>query len=1524
MMKKLYSLLLFANYFTILFFLGLFLTPSVLSAQSGSIFRDYNANGTKDAGEPFVSGVIVKAYNSAGALCASITSAGTTAPNYTLPTTCTGQVRVEFQIPTTNTNPSGPLSGVDFTSYGGASYGSSVQFVVAGAANVHFAINVPNDYWISTKDHRYVLPCYVNGTATGTAAGDAAIVSTPYSSSGLNSGYSNYNGVVGTGVKPRVDATVAQVGTVWGAAYNKNQKHHYFSTFLKRHSGMADGPGYIYNFDYSGATPVFTGKFNLEGATPNNGGAAIALGTVTRTGGANYTLPSDKTLPSVDLDAFGKVAAMSFGDLDMQPSTNYLWAVNLFQKALIRIDVSGNPVSLPTGIEQYILSGLPGYPTSTKGQLRPWALSFNAGKGYLGVVDDASTGVDADLKAYVLQFDPNNIAAGFTTMLSFDPNIKRGTLASDIKFHKWINTYAEPPVTINGAKRFYTQPVLSDIDFDENGNMYLSFFDRFAHQVGYFNYTPVSGSTTTVRAYGYGEILKACATTTGWAVEGTGACSTGAEFFQDIAGDSEPESSEGASAILKGKNQILEIAIDPHPQGTTGSNYWNTQGTYTYNLSTGAIDNWYSVYSANSLPLYGKTNGLGDIEFLTDIPPIEIGNRVWNDANRNGVQDAGEAGINGVIVELYDGATKVGTSTTNATGNFYFNKTNTILGGAIEVKPKTAYTIKIAATQFNNSGIAATPLSSFVLTTANATSPGLAGVADNNATVVGGLATISYTTGNYGENNHTLDFGFFNCPTITTPSSAQTLCANATGSNITVATNANTANLIRFVKFTSDQMAGATPTVAEAAAIYAGTAIATVTPTGAASPFTATYTWNTADFPNTTSASITYYVYAVLNPDLGVLCRPIQEIAITVKPLPALAALSTPDICEGTTLNILATQNAAWTYAWKKGGVTVSTANPFLINTTTVANGGSYQLVVTQAGCQATATTSVTINPAVIATIIDAPIACMGGTSSANIHTNITGGTPSIAYSWTRDPSPTVVSTASNPVFNLAGFYHLLVTDAKGCTSMASINIATPDPISTSNIVGNVACNGASTGKIVVSVSGGMVPFTLIYKQGTTVLATHSVITAPVIDSLTNLPAGTYNVEVMDANGCMVTIMGITITQPPALTVACSGTDETLYHVSDGTANVNAAGGSPSYTYLWSNGATTSNISGLAAANYTVTVTDVNGCTATCSNQVDTFPCSHITLSPSPLPDGHVGQPYNVQLNATGGTTPYQYQWKAGVSGVLPNGLSIDANGLISGTPTTMGTYATKVLIKDIHECPDSLDPAILIILCTTPAIADVTADTATCINGVVNDNAAITVTGIANGVSYTYGTNGTTGLFATNATPLTGNTISLTDLPNPSVSTTYTIRVYSLDTLCYNDTTVVLTPSVCPPCSITATFIQNACDDNSTTAITTDDYFTVTVSNVTSINGGTSGKYEVVLNGNVLNTGGTAYGTSVNVGITTTFKSDGATTYALTVRDLDIPTCTTTVFTTTASSACSTIPCKPEICLPATVTRAN
>ena len=894
------------------------LTPCEAGNTGGTVWRDFNNDGVKDGSETQgVSGVTVKVYDCNGTLVATTTTDYLGQYTFTTLTPSTvNKYRIEFSNIPPQYKPT----------FNGTNGRTDVQFISAASCTVNLGLNSPVDY--CQTNPRYVLPCYVNGLTTGNAASDAALVSVPYASTGLNSAYSNYDGTQGTGPAARVDALISQIGSVWGEAYHQTQKHLYFGTFLKRHVGMADGPGYIYNFDYNGTTPTYTGKFDLQGAIPNNGGAAIDLGTVCRSAAcagsgtgiaADYTLPTSKLTPNVDLDAFGKVATMSFGDLEIQPNTDYLWAVNLYQKALIRLNVSGNPTSLPSDIEQYILSSLSGYPSSTTGILRPWALKFNDGKGYLGVVADASiSGLQTDLRAYVLQFDPNNIGAGFTQVLNFDPNIKKDTdpIQAPLKFQKWVSSYAVPPMNtynISGVDyAFYPQPVLSDIEFDGAGNMYLSFLDRAGHQLGYDNYTAESQSTSFIRGLTFGELLKACNSNAIWSIEGLNSCHTGTEFFQDIMGDGNPEASEGALALMKSNNQLLNVSVDPHPQGVTGSPYYATQGTMTYNLSTGVIDNWYSVYYGNN-PLFGKANGLGDVEFLCNAAPIQIGNYVWQDINKDGVQDPCEAPLSNVTVSLWKGGTQIASTTTDANGEYYFSDKNaagvtwTGTGADTSLLPSMAYEVRIDTTN-------QTTLDTLKLTTANATANAGNDQNDSDASVTGNYAVISFTTGVAGSTNHTLDFGF--SPTCDT--------------TLTV-TNTTICN-------------GATVDLFAQASGVKGTLTYSTNGT----------TWTALTSPTniTPSVTTTYYIKDTLTSG----CFDIDTLVITVNSAPTTPSVSSPimNVCPLTTVDLttisaaLAPSVSGGVFEWH---VSNSSSSALVSNQNTVVVGDYYLFERSPAGC---------------------------------------------------------------------------------------------------------------------------------------------------------------------------------------------------------------------------------------------------------------------------------------------------------------------------------------------------------------------------------------------------------------------------------------------------------------------------------------------------------------------------------------------------------------------------------------------
>jgi hypothetical protein len=144
----------------------LMLLASIASfGQSGKVFRDYNADGVYQATEPLIAGVIVKAYNTADAECATTTTttvADGSGNNYSL-TGCSGPVRIEFIIPAATAAVCGLSNDLDYSAYGGAGYGSSVQFTTAtGTAN--FAIGNPHQFASpNLTNPKIFTSCYVSG-----------------------------------------------------------------------------------------------------------------------------------------------------------------------------------------------------------------------------------------------------------------------------------------------------------------------------------------------------------------------------------------------------------------------------------------------------------------------------------------------------------------------------------------------------------------------------------------------------------------------------------------------------------------------------------------------------------------------------------------------------------------------------------------------------------------------------------------------------------------------------------------------------------------------------------------------------------------------------------------------------------------------------------------------------------------------------------------------------------------------------------------------------------------------------------------------------------------------------------------------------------------------------------------------------------------------------------------------------------------------------------------------------------------
>ena len=201
------------------------------------------------------------------------------------------------------------------------------------------------------------------------------------------------------------------------------------------------------------------------------------------------------------------------------------------------------------------------------------------------------------------------------------------------------------------------------------------------------------------------------------------------------------------------------------------------------------------------------------------------------------------------------------------------------------------------------------------------------------------------------------------------------------------------------------------------------------------------------------------------------------------------------------------------------------------------------------------------------------------GSSNVNVTVGVKNGTAPYTYAWS--PSGGSNATAGNLS---AGTYTVNIADVNGCTGTASVTITQPSALVAPITPVNITCNGNNNGSATVTASGGTSPYTYQWSPGGKTTAT-----------ISGLSIGTYTVTVNDHNLCSV-ISTITITQPASVSISAFANAATCNSPS-GSATANVTGGTSPYTYLWTPGSqTNSTATGLAAGNYTVTVTDANGC----------------------------------------------------------------------------------------------------------------------------------------------------------------------------------------------------------------------------------------------------------------------------------------------------------------------------------------
>ena len=433
-------------------------------------------------------------------------------------------------------------------------------------------------------------------------------------------------------------------------------------------------------------------------------------------------------------------------------------------------------------------------------------------------------------------------------------------------------------------------------------------------------------------------------------------------------------------------------------------------------------------------------------------------------------------------------------------------------------------------------------------------------------------------------------------------------------------------------------------------------------------------------------------------------CGSKDSVVITVNPAPTASTSANTPVCAGQSLNLTGNTLAGALYNWHgPNGFTSTLQNP-VINNASLTNAGSYSLSVTSGNCSTSSTVNVTVvsNPTI--TVSSATV-CAGITSTltatgANTYTwlpgtglssttgsvvtasanssqiytvsgslgacNAIAGTGSLTilslpiiqitnqtlcssttltisvngastYSWM--PGTGLSNTIGSVVTATPGIattYTVLGTDVNGCVGSNTLTIQNSPSITSTINTNSVTCYGLSNGSVTLTASGGTGTLNYAWSPG-----------GVTSNTLTNIPAGNYSCTITDSKGCTGTA-SVTISQAPKLTVSvqsgliCAGQSFTL--------NAQASGGTAPYNYNWNQGLSTSNpfiVSPLTSTDYTLVVTDANGCQPVIDSTVivGVRPPLHVQVGDATICAGNVA---TLQATATGGDGNYSYVWTPG------------------------------------------------------------------------------------------------------------------------------------------------------------------------------------------------------------------------------------------------------------------------------------
>lgn len=366
--------------------------------------------------------------------------------------------------------------------------------------------------------------------------------------------------------------------------------------------------------------------------------------------------------------------------------------------------------------------------------------------------------------------------------------------------------------------------------------------------------------------------------------------------------------------------------------------------------------------------------------------------------------------------------------------------------------------------------------------------------------------------------------------------------------------------------------------------------------TYACSPVSCSFPGNSSNcilFSGTPLAPGTYEIEVAVTAYITVLGSPVANpdtISLyTFTVFPGISdTLATVDDC-GLGVGSVAVSTlgtSPFTYLWSNSQTSASISGLMA---------GAYSLILTDGnGCADTLETVVGNTGAPVLTLDSTGFVGCFGDEGGFVNLSTTGGMQPYVFSWSNGATSEQLSGVPG------GSYVLTATDVRGCSVMETFPISAPAELVVAlDGTDDVSCFGLDDGIAEVTATGGI--GTAMYMWNASPAQTGRV--------ATDLTAGSYTVIATDVNGCADTLE-VVITSPDTLALSLAATDESLAGAADGTATVQATGGTGTVSFVWSNGETSAMIDSLAPGTYTVAATDENGCTTLDSVIIEMGPVS--------------------------------------------------------------------------------------------------------------------------------------------------------------------------------------------------------------------------------------------------------------------------------------------------------------------------